>query len=657
MTRPSRRSSGSSGSASVVATTTPASDLQPSCTPFAPDWFSALLLLTLIILAYQPAWNAGFIWDDDAYVTRNRLLTDPDGLRRIWFSTDSPSQYFPLVYTTFRLERSLWGLNPAGYHWVSILFHAANALLLWRLLRRLAIPGAWFAAALFALHPVQVESVAWITERKNVLSLFFILLSLHAWVRFISSPPGKAWKIYGLAIFCYALALFSKTTACTLPAVLLLILWLKQYPITRARLLQVGPFVALGLAMGLLSNWWERFHIRTQGAEFAIAFPDRLLIASRAVFFYLGKLIWPINLTFSYPRWEISATTLVCWIWPVLALLACGAIFFARRFFGRGPEVAATFFVATLFPTLGFIMLYTFRYTFVADHYQYVAAIGPLTLAATAFTVGLSRWDNRLPLLKPICAGIVLLTLGVLTIRQAGIYKNLETLWSDTLNKNPQSWMARDGFGSQLLAQGLASDAAAQFQKAIELNPNEARSYDNLGIAFEKMGRVDDSITQFQKALTINPFAAKTHNNLGLALMSRGRFDEAAKELQAAVQLDAHESEARNNLAMALARLGQLDEAIVQLHQAIRLNPNNPQAHNNLGLALSRKKDYPEAVAEFETSLRLNPNSPETHTTLGALLAQLGRRDEASTHFMKALQIRPDFAEAARQLKALQSSP
>jgi hypothetical protein len=217
------------------------------------------------LLAYQPVWHAGFIWDDDVYVTGNKLLTAPDGLRRIWFSQESPSQYFPLTYTTFRFEHALWGMRPAGYHWVNLLLHAANALILWRLLRRLGLPGAWLAAGLFALHPVQVETVAWVTERKNVLSLCFYLLSLRAWVEFIhrtttaTATPGspsignRPWAFYGIALGLYPLALFSKTTACTLPAALLLVLWLKGEPITRRRLGQLLPFVAGGLGMGLLT--------------------------------------------------------------------------------------------------------------------------------------------------------------------------------------------------------------------------------------------------------------------------------------------------------------------------------------------------------------------------------------------------------------------
>src|ERR1700730_16510700 len=205
----------------------------------------ALILCGLTILVYRPAWNGGFIWDDDDYVTKNALLTAPDGLWRIWFSLDAPSQYFPLVYTTFRMERGLWGLNPAGYHWVNLLLHVANALLLWRLLVGLKIPGAWLGAAIFALHPVQVESVAWITERKNVLMGLFFLLALLAWIKFVEASSSQKWRYYGLALLLYALALFSKTTACTLPAALLLILWLKERRVNWRRLVEIAPFVGV----------------------------------------------------------------------------------------------------------------------------------------------------------------------------------------------------------------------------------------------------------------------------------------------------------------------------------------------------------------------------------------------------------------------------
>src|SRR5881398_1973703 len=341
------------------------------------------LLAAVTIFAYRPAWNGGFLWDDDDYIIKNDLLTASDGLRRIWFSLDSPSQYFPLVYTTFRLERAIWGLHPSGYHWINLLLHIGNALLVWAVLARLRLPGSWLAAAIFALHPVQVESVAWITERKNVLMAFFFLLTLLGWIAFVDERTRRRWIFYCLALIFYVLALSAKATACTLPAALFLILWLQNKPITMRRLIQIVPFVILGIGMGLLAVWWERYHQGTNRAVFTFLGPiERILVASRAVWFYLSKIFWPSNLTFIYPRWNISPADLLDYVWLLAGIAACVVIYFLRRYFGRSVEVAAAFFVLTLSPVLGFIMLFTFRYAFVADHYQYLACIGPIALAS-----------------------------------------------------------------------------------------------------------------------------------------------------------------------------------------------------------------------------------------------------------------------------------
>ena len=327
-------------------------------------WIFAVVLAAVTIFAYRPTWHGGFLWDDDAYIINNELLTAPDGWQRIWFSLDSPSQYFPLTYSTFRIEHALWGLNTTGYHWVNLLLHLGNVLLVWAILARLRIPGSWLAAAIFALHPVQVESVAWITERKNVLMGFFFLLTLLAWIAFVDERTRRPWILYCLALIFYLLALSAKTTACTLPAALFLILWLQEKPITMRRLMQIVPFVVLGVGMGLLAVWWERYHQGPNRAAFTFLSPiERILVASRAVWFYLSKIFWPSNLTFIYPRWNISPADLFDYIWLLAGIAAGVAICFLRRYLGRSVEVAAAFFVATLSPVLGFIMLFTFRYT------------------------------------------------------------------------------------------------------------------------------------------------------------------------------------------------------------------------------------------------------------------------------------------------------
>src|SRR5213595_859160 len=436
-------------------------------------WWRALifgLILTAVtIFIYRPAWNGGFLWDDDVYITNNELLTAPDGLRRIWFSLDSPSQYFPLVYTTFRVEHTIWGLDPTGYHWVNLLLHITNALLVWLVLARLPISGAWLAGAIFALHPVQVESVAWITERKNVLMAFFFLLTLLGWIAFVDERTRRRWIFYCLALIFYVLALSAKATACTLPAALFLILWLQNKPITMRRLVQIVPFVFLGIGMGLLAVWWERYHQGTNRAVFTFLSPiERILVASRAVWFYLSKIFWPSNLTFIYPRWNISPADLLDYIWLVACIAACVSIYFLRRYVGRSVEVAAAFFVATLSPVLGFIMLFTFRYTFVADHYQYLASIGPIALASAgvASLAGAFKGSRQLILGPALC---VIVTLAVLTWRQSAMYGDIETLWRTTLAKNPECWMAHTNLGLVLLQKGEIDDGIAHYRSALQM--------------------------------------------------------------------------------------------------------------------------------------------------------------------------------------------
>jgi tetratricopeptide (TPR) repeat protein len=540
-------------------------------------WLFGLFLVAVTLIAYGPAWRAGFIWDDDAYLTQNPLLTAPDGLRRIWFSPDSPSQYFPLTYTAFYVERALWGLNPAGYHLVNLLLHAANALLVWRVLARLRVPGAWLAAAIFALHPVQVESVAWITERKNVLMGFFFLLTLWGWVRFIDEKTGRRWRYYVLALVFYALALSAKTTACTLPAALLLILWLRKMPINWRRLAQVAPFVAMGIGMGLVTVWWERHHQGTHGKLFEMGLVERVLIASRAVWFYAGKLLWPANLTFSYPRWTISESDPRAYGW-VLATAALGAaIWRARRWAGRSVEVAAAFFVATLSPLLGFITIYTFQYSFVADHYQYLACIGPMALAAAAMEMGLGRVAWGRPFLQPALCAALLVALGTLTWKQCGIYADAETLWQATLARNPDSWLAHNNLGTILRQKGRVDEAITHYQEALKIMPGNESLHFNLARASYQMGKVDQAIAQFQLALQIEPADMEAQNNLAwcLATCPQASLRNGDKAVQLARQ--ANELAGGKNpvilgtLAAAFAETGRFGDAVRSAQKAIEL--------------------------------------------------------------------------------------
>jgi tetratricopeptide (TPR) repeat protein len=581
----------------------------------------AVVLAAVTIFAYRPAWHGGFLWDDDDYIIKNQLLTASDGWQRIWFSLDSPSQYFPLTYSTFRIEHALWGLNTTGYHWVNLLLHVGNALLVWAVLARLGVPGSWLAAAIFALHPVQVESVAWITERKNVLMSFFFLLTLLAWIAFVDKRTRRPWIFYCLALIFYLLALSAKATACTLPAALFLILWLQKKPITMRRLMQIVPFVVLGVGMGLLTVWWERYHQGTNRAVFTFLSPiERILVASRAVWFYLSKIFWPSNLTFIYPRWNISPADLFDYIWLLAGIAACVAIYFLRRYVGRSVEVAAAFFVATLGPVLGFIMLFTFRYTFVADHYQYLACIGPIALASAGI-VSLSDKFTQYRAVIVSAAVLVVASLGTLTWRQAATYADIETLWRTTLAKNPECWMAHTNLGLFLFEKGKIDDAIAHYRSALQMQPDWWDAEYNLGTALLAKGQVDEAILHSEKAVSMRPTDPDAQVSLGNLLFQKGRIDEAIAHYQTAITVRPDHFLARYGLCHALLEKGELDSAVQACRSALSLRPLDADCHTTLAIALEEKGNPAEAIQHYQNALELAPSSIPTLTNLAWLLA------------------------------------
>jgi protein O-mannosyl-transferase len=581
----------------------------------------AVVLAAVTILAFRPAWHGGFLWDDDDYIINNELLTAPDGWQRIWFSLDSPSQYFPLTYSTFRIEHALWGLNTTGYHWVNLLLHVANALLVWAVLVRLRVPGSWLAAAIFALHPVQVESVAWITERKNVLMGFFFLLTLLAWIAFLDERGRRSWMFYCLALVFYALALSAKATACTLPIALFLILWLQKKPITARRLIQIVPFLALGIGMGLLAVWWERYHQGTNRGAFPFLSPiERMLVASRAIWFYLSKIFWPSNLTFIYPRWNISPANLVDYTWLLAAIAACVAVYFLRRHFGRSVEVAAAFFVATLSPVLGFIMLFTFRYTFVADHYQYLACIGPIALASAGI-VSLSHKFSQYRTAIVSAALLVVASLGALTWRQAAAYSDIEALWRTTLAKNPGCWMAHTNLGLVLFQKDQIDDAIGHYRSALQMQPDWWDAEYNLGTALAAKGQLDEAIVHCEKAVSMRPTDPDAQVSLGNLLLQKGRFYDAITHYQKAITVRPDYFLALYGLGHALLKKGDLDSAIQICRSALFLRPLDSDCHTMLAVALEEKGSPAEATQHYEKALELSPRSVPALTNLAWLLA------------------------------------
>ena len=361
----------------------------------------ALLIFLASMIAYLPAMGGGFIWDDNDYVTENPTLRDVAGLREIWLDPSATPQYYPLVHSSFWIEYQLWGLNPTGYHVVNVLIHILNALLLWRVLTRFSVPVAWFAALVFAIHPVHVESVAWITERKNVLSGFFYLSAVLCFLNFDDftklhvQEARRRYGWYVAAHVCFIAALFSKTVASTLPAALLVMIWWKRGKITLRNIVALLPMFAIGVFMGLFTVRLEKEQVGAQGIDWELSLIERLLIAGRAIWFYAGKLVWPFELIFTYPRWNIDHNQAWQYVFPAGVLAVLVGLWMTRNRIGRGPLAAVCFFCGTLFPALGFFDVYPMIFSFVADHFQYMASIGVIVLVVATANELMLRFIHR----------------------------------------------------------------------------------------------------------------------------------------------------------------------------------------------------------------------------------------------------------------------
>jgi tetratricopeptide (TPR) repeat protein len=605
-----------------------------------PDWPLALLLVFVTMTAYVPAWNGTPIWDDNAHLTKPELRS-LDGLVRIWTQPGATQQYYPLVHTLFWLEHQLWGDWPAGYHLLNILLHCASALLLFRILRQLEIPGAWLAAAIFALHPIQVESVAWISELKNMLSGAFYFGSLLAYLKF---DRTRKPAFYAAALVLFALGLMSKTVIATLPVAILVILWWKRGKLRfRDDLLPLIPLFLLGTVAGLFTAWVERNLVGAEGSDFNYSITERVLIAGRAIWFYLSKFLWPQDLIFIYPRWQVSEIIWWQYLFPATVLLLLAILMWLSRRW-RGPLAGFLFFIGTLFPALGFLDVYPFRYSLVADHLQYLASLGIIALVAPGIAWQL---QNRQLWRHPtgyIFCGALLALLSALTWHQSAMYTDIETLWRTTLERNPKAWMAHDNLGALLLREGQVNEAIVHFQKALEIDANQVEVQANLGNALLQKGAFEEAIAHYNKALQIKPTYAEVHYNLGNALLRQGQADEAIAEYEKALEIKPDFADVHNNLGLVLFQKGEVDQAIAHYQRALEINPQDVEARANLAwtLATSPQTSMMKAIAvklaQQTNELTGNAN-PMVLRILAAAFAQSGQFSEAIETAERSLQL------------------
>jgi tetratricopeptide (TPR) repeat protein len=586
------------------------------------------VLFCLVFAIYVPSLSSSFIWDDDDYVTENTTLRSLGGLRQIWTEPQATPQYYPLVFTTFWVEQHLWGLNPAGYHFANAALHAANAVGVWLILRRLGIPGAWFAAAVFGLHPVHVESVAWVTERKNLLSASFYLLAIWQFLGWVEGPPAgdRASRIhaagsYALGFCFFVGALLSKSVTCSLPAVLLLLRWWKVGRVRMREVAQIVPLFAVGAILAFNTAWLERAHVGASGTAFSWTMAERFLIAGRALWSYAIALVWPVDLCFIYTRWTVQTTAWWAWAIALGAVMVPLALALRQRRLS-GPLVAVLYFGGTLLPAIGFFNIFPMRYAFVADHYQYLASLGLLALvAAWWFRPGASAaWSWRSPSpahvaidVRRAVAALVLLVLACLTWQRQSVFHDSAALWTQTLARNPTSMLANIQMGR--VASRRKDFAAAErfFRNGLRYRTDDLETQEfetNLAHALSAQGRYDEATAEFRKALVRNPDYPEALNGLGNVESRERHYDSAIELYRRALAAQPRNAIIRLNLANALVASGRCAPAEKELRSVLEADPTSVAARLGLAALLARSRSWEEAESKCLEVLQLEPDHP-----------------------------------------------
>jgi Flp pilus assembly protein TadD len=586
-------------------------------------WQQTALTAAIIIavaMVYLPALRGEFVWDDFLLITGNPLLQNLSGLLEIW-SGGRTADYFPLTNTVFWIEHHLFDANATGYHAVNILLQIANALLVWRLLKRLDVPGAWLAGLIFGIHPIHVASVAWISELKNLLALFFALLSVLYFLELDNQRLRNSVTAYAASLVFFTLALLSKTQVVFLPFVLLLCAWWrdKKAPGTkttqsfRRDIIRILPFFLLAIVLGLVTLWFQNRGIGEE--EIVIgALPRRFVNAAMAIWWYAGHLFAPVRLMAIYPNWRFDSPRVLEWM-PLIDLIGVLAGLWHWRNRGTsGAFFAVACFIVALLPVLGLArMAYVRSGTVVADHLQYFADVPLLAL----FSAGVAyAWNQQQRMTKMATATVVTLLVGAMgtyAFGRAEVYRNEETLWPDNLSKNPDAWQAHIMMAQRRFKQERYAEAAYHAGRAAELKPDLADIHNQLGLAYCRLERFEEGIAEYRKALQLKEAKPSSARSAGVAKI-------------------------RANLANALA---------------ITANHLSESAHTVPEEAMRR---YDEAIRQYEEALDLDPKQPAIHRNLGMLLAQLGRYDEAIPHLRATLQMVPNEPAARETLDAIEAS-
>ncbi len=606
------------------------------------SWPGALLIVAITLLAYSSVFPAGFIWDDNDHVIRIGEFLSLRGLARIWFEPGVTIQYYPLVFSLFWLQLKLWGVAPFGFHLVNIVLHGVNAVLVQRCLTRLAIPGAFLAACLFAIHPVHVESVAWVTELKNVLSALFYLVALLRYLEFLQSDREsadgrrRARLSYAGALVLFCCALLSKTVTCTLPAVILLIVWWKRGAIGRRDVVPLVPFFAAAVVLGVITLGVERDSLLAKGPEWDFSPVERFLIAGRVTWFHAGKLLWPHPLTFNYPRWNLDATVWWQYLFPVSAITLLLLLWHYRGKVGRAPLAASLFVMGTNFPVLGFLNVYSMRFSFVADHYYYLANIGVIAVAASVATLLRHRLPQRGQAVVSGIVAAVLLVLATITWQHGTVFRDDLTLFGDIIAKNPGSWFAYTNRAAQYMNTGRYDPAMADLEQALRFRPDDADALRLQGEIYARQRDFSRALANFDRSIALRPWRGDYFKSRSKARLAAGRLSEALEDVTTVLTAASHDADnylLRANIYLAL---NDLPAALADLDRVLSLEGDNADGWANRGLVRYRQQRIPEAIADLDRALQLNPSSAGTWFNRGLAHAAAGQVEPARADLFRA---------------------
>jgi len=611
-----------------------------------------MVIVVLGLWVFWPALHGDWLWDDALLISKNPLVHDPDGLWKIWFEPNRLMDYFPLKVSVEWLEWHLWGNDTFNYHLTTLILHLVGALLVWRLFSKLGLRLAWLGGLIFAIHPVVVESVAWISEIKNTLSLPPLLWAMCA---LIDYDERGSRRDYFLALGLFLAAMLCKTTVVMLPVVILLYAWWKRGRIGWSDVKVSLPFFAVSLALGLTTIWFLHHHAITKLLAIPMGgFFSRLALAGLSLAFYFSKCFWPVGLAPIYPKWIVDPPSLVQFLpWPILVGVV-GWLWAKRATWGRHALLGLGFFLINLAPFIGFVAGSYMSFTWVMDHLLYLPLIGLVGVVVAV----MGQVEEKLSRsVRPFAIGIVGSVIGLLAYgshEYSKLFVNEETFWAYTLQENPEAWLAHNNLGLILSEKGQMAEAKEHYRQAFELNPDYAAAHYNLGNTLLHENQVSEAMEQFNLALKSYPDYAEAHTNLGNAFLQMSRFPQAIEQYEYAIRINPGIAATHNDLGLALSQTKRMNEAVEQFEQALKIAPQNPIMRSNLGDALMTVNQIPEAIEQYEEAIQINPNYIEARNSLGVALSQSGRIPEAIEQFEISLRINPNDTNVRNQLTRLQ---